>query len=170
MVSQQMCLDVMERLQHKYYGKYRGTVIAVDETTMRIKAKVPAVLGTQSTGWALPCVPYAGNQLGFAFLPETGAGVWIEFECGDVSMPVWTGCYWHDGEYPSEAKADVKVLITAAKHKVVLDDKTPQIVISDDAGNKITLDADGILIERSGKKVLVSSSKVEVNDGALEVI
>jgi uncharacterized protein involved in type VI secretion and phage assembly len=169
MVNQQTCLNVMEQLLHKYYGKYRGTVTEVDETTMRIKAKVPAVLGTQPTSWALPCVPYAGNQLGFAFLPEKGAGVWIEFERGDVSMPIWTGCYWHEGEYPSDAKPDVKVLITASKHKVVFDDNTPQIVISDDAGNKITLDSNGVLIERGGKKVLVSSSKVDVNDGAMEV-
>ena len=169
MMNQQTCLDVMERLQHKYYGKYRGTVTEVDEKTVRIKAKVPAVLGAQATGWALPCVPYAGNQVGFAFLPEIGAGVWIEFEGGDVSMPVWTGCYWHEGEVPSEVKQDVKVLITASKHKVMLDDQTPQIVISDDAGNKITLDSNGVLIERGGQKVLVSPSKVDVNDGALEV-
>jgi len=169
MPGQQTQLDAMERLQHKFYGKYRGTVTDVDAATMRIKAEVPAVLGTQPSGWALPCVPYAGNQTGFAFLPEIGAGVWIEFEGGDVSMPIWTGCYWHQGEYPADAKADVKVLTTVAKHKVIFDDATPKIEISDDAGNKITMDSSGILIERDGKKILVSSSKVDVNDGALEV-
>src|SRR2546430_7258639 len=27
---------------------------------------------------------YAGDQAGIAFIPEVGAGVWIEFEGGDV--------------------------------------------------------------------------------------
>ncbi|MEO8597308.1 MAG: phage baseplate assembly protein V [Candidatus Solibacter sp.] len=163
-------MNILERLQHKYLGKYRGAVTDVDAATMRIKAKVPAVLGTQASGWALPCVPYAGKDVGIAFLPEVGSGVWIEFEGGDVSMPIWTGCYWHDGEYPADAKADVKVIVTASKHKLILDDANSVITISDDAGNKITLDSSGVQIERGGQKVLVSSAKVDVNSGALEVV
>ena len=169
-MNEQAILNILERLQHKYHGKYRGAVTDVDAATMRIKAKVPAVLGTQASGWALPCVPYAGKDVGIAFLPEVGSGVWIEFEGGDVSMPIWTGCYWHDGEYPADAKADVKVIVTASKHKLILDDANSKITISDDAGNKITLDSSGVQIERGGQKVLVSSSKVDVNSGALEVV
>lgn len=170
MLNEEMILEALERLKSKYYGKYRGTVTDVDEATMRVKAKVPAALGDQATGWASPCVPYAGDGVGFAFLPEVGSGVWIEFEGGDVSLPVWTGCYWREGEVPQDAKADVKVVVTVAKHKIILDDSASKIVISDDAGNKITLDSNGVLVERDGKKVLVSSSKVDVNDGSLEVL
>ena len=70
---------------------------------MRIKAKVPAVLGETDTGWCMPCVPYAGPGVGIAFLPEKGSGVWIEFEGGDVSYPIWVGGYWREGEVPSDA-------------------------------------------------------------------
>ena len=74
------------------YGKYRGTVTQVDAATMRIKAKVTALDNVES-GWAMPCVPYAGKSVGFAFLPEKDSAVWIEFEQGDVSFPVWARAY-----------------------------------------------------------------------------
>src|SRR5262249_42073563 len=96
-------LDIIDRLRSRFFGKYRGIVTAVDGPTLRIKAKVPAVLGTQETGWCLPCVPYAGPDVGIAFLPEEGSAVWIEFEGGDVSYPIWVGGYWRDGEQPSDA-------------------------------------------------------------------
>ena len=83
--------DLLERLRTRFYGKYRGICTDVDAATMRIKAKVPAVLGEVDTGWCLPCVPYAGPNVGIAFLPEQGSGVWIEFEGGDVSYPIWVG-------------------------------------------------------------------------------
>lgn len=169
-MNEQVILDTLDRMSHRYWGKYRGTVTDVDDATMRIKATVPAVLGTQTSGWAVACVPYAGDQVGFAFLPEVGSGVWIEFEGGDVSMPIWTGCYWRSGEYPADAKKDVKAIVTVAKHKLLFDDNGSKIIVSDDAGNKITMDSNGILIERGSSKILVSSSKVDVNDGALEVI
>ena len=53
----------------------------------------------------MPCVPYAGPKVGFAFLPEIGSGVWIEFEGGDVSYPIWVGGYWRAGEFPAGAAA-----------------------------------------------------------------
>lgn len=163
-------LDLLARFHNRFFGKYRGTVTQVDQATLRLKAKVPAVLGEQETGWCMPCVPYAGDQVGMAFLPEIGAGVWIEFEGGDVSYPIWTGCYWRTGEYPSEAAPQVKVVVTAAKHKLIFDDSASTITITDASANKIVLDSNGILIERAGKKILVNNAKVDVNDGGLEVL
>ena len=63
-------IDVLERLRNRFFGKYRGVVTDVDASTMRVKASVPAVLGQQPSGWARPCVPFAGPSMGFAFLPE----------------------------------------------------------------------------------------------------
>lgn len=162
-------LDVVERLQHRFYGKYRGTVTQVDDATWRIKAKVPAVLGDQDTGWCMPCVPFAGDKMGFVFLPEVAAGVWIEFEAGDVSYPVWSGCYWRTDERPPEAAPGIKAIITKSGHKVLLDDGAGRITISDASNNSITLDSNGVSIARGGKKILVSDGNVSVNDGALEV-
>lgn len=161
--------DLLERLRTRFYGKYRGIVLDVDASTMRIKAIVPSVLGETSTGWCMPCVPYAGSGVGFAFLPETGSGVWIEFEGGDVSYPIWTGGYWREGEAPGDAADHVKVIITA-KHKLEFDDDQGTITLSDPNGNTVTLDSSGITLANGQSiSVVVSSSSVSVNDGALEV-
>lgn len=165
-----MMLEVLERVRNRFYGKYRGTVTDIDEDTLRIKAKVPAVLQQQETGWCMPCVPYAGSNVGIAFLPEEGAGVWIEFEGGDVSYPIWTGCYWRSDELPEGATATIKAIVTKSGHKILLDDDDEIITITDPNNNTITLDSSGISLERQGKKVLISDAKVDINDGSLEVI
>ena len=95
-------------MRNRFFGKYRGVVVDVDASTMRVKASVPAVLGGVSSGWCAPCVPYAGPQVGFFMLPDIGSGVWIEFEGGDVSFPIWTGCYWSSGDIPSAAATDTQ--------------------------------------------------------------
>lgn len=168
-MDDQAILEVIERVRYRFYGKYRGSVTEVDATTLRVKAKVPSVLGTNPTGWCRHCVPYAGPNAGIAFLPDVGSGVWVEFEGGDVSYPIWTGCYWRDGETPSDAAPKVKVIVTKSGHKIILDDQAGSITISDTNQNKVTLDSSGITLERGASKVAISNSEVNVNDGALEV-
>jgi uncharacterized protein involved in type VI secretion and phage assembly len=168
-MNEQALLDIVERLRNRFYGKYRGTVTDVDAATLRIKAKVPSVLKDVETGWCLPCVPYAGQDVGFVFLPEEGAGVWIEFEGGDVSYPIWTGCYWRTGEYPADATPTVKVIVTKAPHKLLFDDDGATITITDANDNTVTLAADGITQARGGQQIVISDSEVNVNNGALEV-
>jgi hypothetical protein len=89
----------------QFFGKYRGTVLDnADPMQMaRIQASVPAVTGGDALGWALPCAPFAGPDMGLVTVPPVGANVWIEFEAGDVNFPIWSGCFWGAGELPSEA-------------------------------------------------------------------
>jgi uncharacterized protein involved in type VI secretion and phage assembly len=168
-MSDQSLMDIIERLRYRFFGKYRGTVTEVDDKTLRIKAKVPAVLGTQATGWCMPCVPYAGNQVGMAFLPEQGAGVWIEFEGGDVSYPIWVGCYWRKGEQPSDATSTVKAIVTASPHKLLFDDKAGTVTISDSNQNSVTFGSDHLQLKRGDSNLQVADSSVSVNDGSFEV-
>ena len=168
-LNEQLLQDLLDRVSHRYYGKYRGTVMEVDAATLRIKAEVPAVLGLVSTGWCMPCVPYAGKDVGIAFLPELGSGVWIEFEGGDVSYPIWTGCYWRDGEQPADAQPAVKAIVTAAGHKLLFDDDAGTITLTDAHNNKLTLSSSGITLERGASKLGLSDSKFDVNNGALEI-
>jgi uncharacterized protein involved in type VI secretion and phage assembly len=169
-MNEQAILEVLERLRGRFYGKYRGVVTDVEEGGRgRIKAKVPAVLGEQKSGWCDPCVPYAGKDVGFAFLPEEGSGVWIEFEGGDVSHPIWTGCYWRDGELPSDASPAKKLIRTVKGHQLLLDDDGESITLSDAHGNSVTLDSSGITLTRGAEKLELTDSKVSINGGALEV-
>ena len=169
MDSSDLLADLLDRVRNRFYGKYRGTVTRVDSSTLRIKAKVPSVLLGQETGWCTACFPYAGPGVGLVFLPEEGAGVWIEFEGGDVSQPIWTGCYLRAGEAPDDAAPSVKVIVTKANHRIVLNDESETIEIRDDHDNIVTLDSDGIRLDR-GKSVVVNDSKVDINSGGLEVL
>jgi len=162
--------DILDRLRTRFYGKYRGIVTSVDPATMRIKALVPAVLGDTETGWCMPCVPYAGPKTGFAFLPAEGSGVWIEFEGGDVSYPIWVGGYWREGEVPAGAAENVRVIVTAKMLTLKLDDGGQgEITLSDQSGNAVTLRQSGIKVANGQESVVVSSTSVSVNAGALEV-
>ena len=97
-MNEQTLIDIVERLRSRFYGKYRGTVTEVDDDHRAHqgpgarRARRPA----RPAGACRACRTRA-TDAGIAFLPEEGSGVWIEFEGGDVSYPIWVGCYWHDG-------------------------------------------------------------------------
>ena len=56
----------VEQSSDKFYGKYRGTVTDNQDPLNqgRIRARIPAVLGEQESGWAYPAMPYAANGEG----------------------------------------------------------------------------------------------------------
>jgi uncharacterized protein involved in type VI secretion and phage assembly len=167
-MNEQTIHDLIESMRGRFYGKYRGTVTDVDAATMRIKANVPAVLGETASGWAWPCVPYAGDSVGFAFLPEVGSAVWIEFEGGNVSFPIWTGGFWLTQQVPSDAAPAVKVIVTK-QHKILLDGDGSSITIQDSNGNSVKMDSSGLTLTSGSQTVALSSSSVSINSGALEV-
>ncbi len=167
-MTEELLHDLSDQLRHRYYGKYRGVVEDVDKTRMRVKASVPGVLQDVTT-WALPCVPFAGKGEGFCFLPAVGAGVWIEFEGGDVHYPIWTGCFWFDDEVPEDAAEKVRVIATAGGLKIVFDDDAGELRVEDANGASIVFDSSGITTKRDSSSVAVTSSSVSVNDGAVEV-
>ncbi|MBL0158375.1 MAG: hypothetical protein IPP47_14920 [Bryobacterales bacterium] len=86
------------------FGKFRGVVIDnVDPTAIgRVQVTVPSIDGFFPS-FAMPCSPFAGPDVGLCLIPPVGANVWVEFEGGDVSLPIWSGCFWGAGEYPAEA-------------------------------------------------------------------
>ena len=97
-----------------FSGKYRGKVVNNLDPLMlgRLITLVPAV-SELPLSWAMPCVPYAGKNVGLFALPPLAANVWIEFEGGDPNYPIWTGCFWGDGEVPAKpALPTTKVIKT----------------------------------------------------------
>jgi len=166
-------------MSNQFFGKYRGTVTDIQDPlmTLRIRAKVPDVMGDLESGWAMPCVPFGGSGMGFFALPKVGAGVWIEFEHGDPDYPIWTGCWFGSmAELPSDLLAPPYkkvMLVTEGGHKVTLDD-TPGvggITLETSGGQKIVMSATGIEIDNGmGAKFKMTGPQVSVNDGALDVI
>jgi len=158
-----------------FYGKYRGKVTDNQDPNgwARIKANVPDVLGDKEIGWAMPCVPYAGNGVGMFFIPSVNSSVWIEFEHGDPEYPVWTGCYWFSPEevpFAPSAVPEKKVIKTEAG-TITLDDGSGQLVIETAAGMKISISSSGIEIDDGQRGCIkLSGPSVSINDDALEVI
>jgi len=78
-------------IQH-FYGKYRAVVVDVDDPMQggRVRVQVPEVWGDADYPWAAPSWP-AGSTEHEHRLPDVGAEVWVEFEAGDASRPIWDG-------------------------------------------------------------------------------
>ncbi len=166
--------QLLQRVEHRYFGKHRGYVHRVDDPDNRgrIQAIVPRLLGDTPTGWALPCTPYAGPDQGLYLVPDVGTGVWIEFEGGDLSSPIWTGMWWGspaqtdvgqpdstaaehrtDPEVPQHnlpretAVPGVRILKSSSGHHIVLDDRdgSARVEIQDSLGNRIILSKEGLI-------------------------
>jgi len=159
----------------QFFGKYAGTVDKNFDPNGkgRLLVKVPAVFG-DGTVWALPCVPYAGSNVGFFAMPPTGADIWVEFEAGDSNSPIWSGCYWKD-----DNSAPVSMSPLAEKKKVLktdsctltLDDTTGMGGITIEYGSlKIEIKTQGIEITNGqGATIKLEGPKVSINGSALEV-
>jgi uncharacterized protein involved in type VI secretion and phage assembly len=135
-------------------------------------------MGESGSNWAMPCVPYAGNGVGFFAIPPEGANVWVEFEGGDPSRPIWTGCFWDEDQTPvgSSYTVDKKILETGAG-VITIDEGSESagitIVTRDSQGNdkmKIVVNNDGIEIDNGqGASIKLNNNKVSINGTALEV-
>lgn len=157
---------LVERVEGRYYGKYRGQVTdnSDPDNLGRIKASVPRILGTLDTGWALPAFPYGGaSEQGFFAVPDIGAGVWIEFEGGDLSYPIWTGTWFTSGDVPESAQPGKKVLKTKSGHKIVLDDDGGTLEITDSNGNTVSMDSSTVKVAAgSALKVVIDAPQIQL--------
>lgn len=164
-----------EKRSTRHYGKYRGIVTDNNDPKNlgRIRARVPEILQDVECGWALPCAPYAGHQSGAFTVPSAGTGVWIEFESGMVSRPIWTGCWWGDGDIPqdeggADATPDVKILCSESGLMVALHDDNNSIAVSDQNGqNLLHIESQqGQITVKAATKVVVDAPQIELVAGA----
>jgi hypothetical protein len=170
-----LVVDLVERERSRFYGKYRGLVSdnADPEGIGRLRAQVPAVLGQQTSPWALPCAPYAGPNEGSFRIPPVGAAVWIEFEGGDPETPIWTGGWWAVGDTPTDDRGNaagppLKILRSETGLQLAFDDNGHTATLSDENGSnllRISVDS-GELRVQSTAKVIVEAPQIELVDGA----
>jgi hypothetical protein len=163
----------------KFFGKYRGKVEDnIDPLQKgRLRVSVPAVLGDGNFGWAMPCVPYAGPGVGTFALPPSGANVWVEFEAGEPDSPIWTGCFWAEGDAPAApAIAQTKVFKSdgvAVTIKEVPGGGSMVIEVGPPVVptvQKLTFGPTGIVLEHGKASIKLTQASVSVNGGALEVV
>jgi hypothetical protein len=168
-----------------YYGKYRGRVFNNRDPKglARVQVQVPDVFGLHVSNWAMPCLPFAGLQCGLFAVPPIHAGVWVEFEQGDIDRPIWTGCWWGGvEEVPLLAQAPVLpppppsqnvVLQTAGGHVVAVNDQrtgpSAGIVLRTPGGAMIQVSDTGIVITNGTARITLAGNAVSINGTSLVV-
>lgn len=156
----------------RFYGKYRGIIADNRDplTQGRVRAYVPAIFGEHETGWALPCAPYGGKNVGIFFIPPVGANIWIEFEGGNAEIPIWSGCFWKTGEAPS-LTPEVKIIKTDFA-TITINDRpgASEIAIESSTGLKIIMNISGIEFSNGSASVKLTPASVLINDRSLEGI
>ncbi|MGA1870559.1 MAG: phage baseplate assembly protein V [bacterium] len=182
--------NLVQKIERRFYGKYRGFVVDNEDPEQlgRLKLKVPSVLGNEIvTGWAMPCVPYGGDvNQGFLFIPEVDSGVWVEFEEGDLEFPIWVGTFWSkpggESELPKPNDADGaeqdnvqdpptrKILKTKKGHTIQFEDADGEemvTIIEATNSHVLTMNKEGIKMTdgANGHEVTLNDSGIAVSDG-----
>lgn len=184
-------------VDEKRFGKFRATVIDNQDPQKRgrLKLRIPSVLADQDSDWALPCLPYGGKKhQGMFFVPDVDAQVWVEFEEGDISRPVWVGTFWQqEDDTPEDAARDeptTRLFQTSSGHILQFDDeegeeqfrlfhpadaemlidKNGTISLTDTSGALLKMDAENneIIVEDANGNILTmnsSGTKVEDSNG-----
>jgi len=169
--------QLFEALQERFFGKYPGVVVdnADPENRGRLKVNVPDVMTDQGI-WAQACVPYAGDGVGFYAVPPTGATVWVEFQAGDPSHPIWVGCQWAQGQTDSSENVPGKMVLRTGSCSLVIDEDAGTITIEASDGSKIVIGNGGIALEGSeinmsanGSQLTLSASGLDALNGAFTV-
>ena len=119
----------------------------------RVKLRFPWFDQPRESVWARVAMPMAGNDRGFAMIPEVDDEVVVAFERGDLRFPIVIGCV-HGGKdkipfVNKDGKNDKRMFKSRAGHVLTFDD-----------GNKGSIE----LALKDGKKVLIDDSSVTVQD------
>jgi hypothetical protein len=95
----------------RFYGIYRGVVKDNKDPLgkSRVRLQIPQILGVATTDWA-----WSQDTNGVRVSPpNVGQGVWVQFEGGDPSFPVWTGTFGVNGNTVNLALNDLTDVNTA---------------------------------------------------------
>jgi hypothetical protein len=162
-------VELSEWRNEHYFGKYRGTVEGVEEGDNLgiISVKVPDVFGPDHVIERVrPCSPFAGSKHGFVAIPEPEDGVWVEFEAGKTSLPIWTGFWWADGAMPEPKGKLVRSFITTKGHKLLLDDDADKVTLFHSDGAEMKMTGSDITIKIGDTSVKLTSSDITMQVGA----
>ncbi len=166
------------------------------EGELRVKVILPAIDPAKGAVWARLAAPDAGDAHGYLFRPEKGDEVVVGFFDNDPRQPVILGAMFGSKNKPPPELMDitedniVKAIFsklgttlafvddkkasffieTPNMNTIVFDDDAQSILISDEHGNAITMDKNGITIKSSkdltldgaSGNVVIKGKKVDV--------
>ncbi len=144
-------------------GKHRGIVkSAADKQSLgRLQVHVPTV-NEGILVWAMPSFPYAGKELGMAFIPPKDSWVWVEFERGDMSYPIWSGCFWPD----QNSGSIIAKPQTHTSHII----QTEKMTLKIDEAKGVSLTVDDMNVELSNKTITIKngSSTITITEDSID--
>lgn len=146
--------------QQQFFGKYRGKVTSSKDPLHlgRIQVSIPAILGEGRQSWAMPCVPYAGKDIGFFTVPPVDSNIWVEFEGGDPGYPIWSGCFWNENELPKNAQVDEPDKVQVFRTYGIT------ITLSNLGNNKgLTVEVEKPVVDRP-LKLVFNADGIEINN------
>lgn len=134
----------------------------------RVLVNLPAFSGKGMDDgiWARLAFPYASNDAGFFFFPETGDEVLVTFLNNDPRFPVITGALYSSKNLPKEVpdeKNKFKAIYTKSGIKIRFDDEDKILLIDTPGGNSFTLDDKNKTIslkDMSDNSVVLDSSGI----------
>jgi Rhs element Vgr protein len=153
----------------------------------RVRLILPGIDEKAGWVWARLASPDAGPHRGFFFRPEAGDEVVVGFLNEDPRQPVILGAMYSSKNPPPEdfsnlseehfkkgivTRAGTKfgfvdddkasLFIETAASRIRLDDKAQTIQISDQYGNTVTMDKDGIQLKSAKDLKIEASGNVEI--------
>ncbi len=161
----------------------------------RVKVILPGIDELSGSVWARLSTPDAGMNRGWVFRPETGDEVVVGFFNSDPRQPVILGGMFGPKNTPPENFSDItrenrnRVMVsktgsvigfmddqkgsvfieTAEGARVLLDDSEKSMELSDQNGNKIRMDHNGITLKTDKDLKLEATGKVEIEGTKVDV-
>lgn len=156
----------LEKLR-KYYSVYRGIVVNQEDPNHcnRIQVCVPEVMGG-AIGWAYPRGQHGSHGDGFKYItPKVGDIVFVTFEFGDPTKPLWEFHGWGLEQIPSVLDGVNKCgLVTPEGNHIVIDDEDGSLTVH--LNGNVTIDADGRVLVNSDTDVLINAEdSIILNQG-----
>ncbi|WP_157217411.1 phage baseplate assembly protein V [Flavisphingomonas formosensis] len=128
-------------------GLVTGIVKDVDDPDNqgRIQVDYPAFEGRSRTAWMPIAMPMAGNNRGFAFMPELDDEAVVGFLSGDVDQPVVLGFTWNGKDASPSSHPRERIIRSYNGHVIRMIDSpkgaqgSGSITIEDANGNKVVM-------------------------------
>ena len=160
----------------RYYSVYRGIVIDnndVEKHMNRVKVCVPEVMGGVFA-WAYPKGQHGSISSGFKFLaPKVGDTVFVTFEFGDPTKPLWEYHGWGMSQIPQPLDGSNKMgIVTPEGNLIVIDDDNGELnlhfngPVNVRSEKEIIINADGDINISSGDSMILNTGE---NGGVINI-
>lgn len=151
----------------------------------RVKVRFTWFDQPRESVWARCALPMAGDDRGFAMIPEVGDEVAVCFERGDLRFPIIIGAlFGGKAKIPfanKDGKNDLRVIKSRAGHHLTFNDgsqKSLELSLKD--GKKVLIDDNGVAVQddkgnhfkidsRSGAIEISASGKLTIKAASIEL-